>query len=266
MARMLVELCQGRKPMHKARILLIEDTDSVREVLTRQLEVLGVLVTALADGDNVKRELDKTDYDLVIADLHLPNISGFDIARFANAKNCKVVLLSGDTQAATRDDFLTAQFDQILTKPVTIQTLKNMLVTHDLISDDEPVVANSNDDLAGDDLAAINLHALKEQMGHLDDVALQMLARFPDMMRPLAYKILDASTRQDTKQIVDIAHSLKGAARSAGALTLGMIAEKTQELASGKIIDKAQIDTLLAEFTRVEVEIKKMCQSKAAIS
>lgn len=252
--------------MQKARILLIEDTDSVREVITRQLEALGVSVTSLPDGDSVKRELGKTHYDLVIADLHLPDCSGFDIARFARAHKCKVVLLSGDVQAATRDDFLTAQFDQILTKPVNLQTLQNMLLKHDLITATEPLVSPSNDDTPYDEFAAINLQALTEQMGALDDVALQMLSRFPDMMRPLAYKILDAATRRDIQQVLEIAHSLKGAARSAGAMTLGLIAEKTQELAFDNIIDRAQIDSLIAEFTRVEAEIKELCRPQLAIS
>lgn len=252
--------------MHKPRILLIEDTDSVREVIARQLEALGASVTSLADGDSVKRELGKAQYDLVITDLHLPDSSGFDIARFARAHHCKVVLLSGDIQAATRDDFLTAQFDQILTKPVHMQSLKTLLLKAGLIADDEPVVANSNDGIVHDEFAAINLQAVKDQMGLLDEIALQMLSRFPDMMRPLTYKIVDAASRQDVKQVLEIAHSLKGAARSAGAMTLGLIAEKTQELATNNVIDRAQIDSLLAEFTRAEVEIKDICQSKAAIS
>jgi CheY-like chemotaxis protein len=251
--------------MQNPRILLIEDTDSVREVLTRQLEVLGASVTALADGDQVKRELDKTRYDLVIADLHLPNCSGFDIARFANAKNCKVILLSGDAQAASRDDFLTAQFDQVLLKPVTLQNLKNMLLKHGLISNDDPIIANTNFDRA-DSKAAINLRALEEQMGHLDDVALQMLARFPEMMRPLVQKISDPAAKLDKKAFEYTAHSLKSAARSAGALILGDMVEKVQEQAAGGSYDRAQIDAVLTEFARVEIEINELCKGKVAIS
>ncbi|OFW89000.1 MAG: hypothetical protein A3B66_07485 [Alphaproteobacteria bacterium RIFCSPHIGHO2_02_FULL_46_13] len=251
--------------MQNPRILLIEDTDSVREVLTRQLEVLGASVTALADGDQVKRELDKTRYDLVIADLHLPNCSGFDIARFANAKNCKVILLSGDTQAATRDDFLTAQFDQVLLKPVTLQNLKNMLLKHGLISNDDPIIANTNLDRT-DSKAAINLRALEEQMGHLDDVALQMLARFPEMMRPLVQKISDPAAKHDQKDLEYITHSLKSAARSAGAMILGDMVERVQEQAMRDIYDRAQIDALLTEFARVEIELNELCKGKVAIS
>ena len=251
--------------MRQAQILLIEDTDSVREVITRQLEALGAIVTALADGDTVKRELDAKDYDLVIADLHLPNCSGFDIARFANAKKCKVVLLSGDTVAAGRDDFLTAQFDQILTKPVNLATLKNMLLHHGLLDDGGIDIANSNTAFAGDGTEAVNLAALEDQMGQLDDVALSMLAKFPSMMQPLVEQIADPAARQDLARVSQIAHSLKGAARSAGALILGDVSAKIQELAEGNIHDKSQIEKLVSEFKRVEIEIDTLCRKQAAI-
>lgn len=249
--------------MHHPRILLVEDTDSVREVLSRQLEVLGGIVTALPDGDHVKRELDQTRYDLVIADLHLPNCSGFDIARFAHAKRCKVVLLSGDTIAASRDDLLTAQFDRILTKPVTLQTLKDLLIEQGLI---EKISVHSKNNQLADPNAAINMQALQEQMGLLDEVAFKMLARFPVMMRPLADHMADAAKHRDMKQLVETAHSLKGAAYSAGALTLGEMAKRTQQLAEDNMIEQPLIEALLAEFARVETEINDMCKPKIAIS
>ena len=249
--------------MSKAQILLIEDNDSVREVVTRQLEALGVSVTALPDGDNVKSALAQKKFDLVIADLHLPNCSGFDIARFANAKNCKIVLLSGDTHASTRDDFLTDQFDEILLKPVTLQHLKNLLIRHHIIDDADMEAANSNQLTAYDETGAIDLKVLEEQMGQLDDVALDMLRKFPNMMRPLTQQILDRAGHQNAKDISEIAHSLKGAARSAGATPLGMIAEEIQNQAMQNKIDIAQIQTLLDEFAKVETAIHLICRKDA---
>ncbi|MBL8641448.1 MAG: response regulator [Alphaproteobacteria bacterium] len=246
--------------MCKAKILLIEDTDSVREVLTRQLEALGVSVTALSDGDRVKYELDQTHYDLVIADLHLPDCSGLDIARFARAKDCKIILLSGDAQAVSGHNAMLAQFDQILVKPVTLQVLKNILSRYGLIDSDQvaPIIKKRDQTIETEE-NAINLPALTEQMGHLDDIALQMLSRFPDMMRPLVLEILHLSETGETEKIVDLAHSLKGAARSAGALRLGNLVEKIQESAAHNLCDRDEIDKMLTEFTHVEMDIHQLC-------
>lgn len=259
MARMLPELCQGSNSMQKPRILLIEDTDSVREVLTRQLEALGMAVTALADGDMVKRELDKTRYDLVMADLHLPNCSGFDIARFAHAKKCKVVLVSGDSKVTAREDLLTSQFDQILTKPVNMDILKDMLVQHSLL---EGTGNAAKIEVAADkfdESGSINITSLEEQMGELDDLALQMLKRFPTMMKPLVMDIEACAKSGDLKKLVETAHSLKGAARSAGADHLGLLLERIQEAATNGQINTPEVTEMNAEFDRVQNAIQKLC-------
>jgi len=251
--------------MQKSQILLIEDTETVRDVLTRQLEALGMAVTALDDGDHVKRELDKTKYDLVIADLHLPNCSGFDIARFANAKNCKVILLSGDTNVALREDLLTAQFDQILTKPVSLQNLKDMLVKHHLLDAETDEGRHLTTDSIYDESGALNLTLLEEQMGQLDSVALQMLARFPVMMRPLVQQIMDCASLNKPKIMFEVAHSLKGAAQSAGAVHLGYIANMIQESAANQMIDPDQIKALELEFEKVEKAIHALCHPHLTI-
>lgn len=253
--------------MHKAQILLIEDNDSVREVVSRQLEALGVSVTSLSDGDHVKQELSQKTYDLVIADLHLPNCSGFDIARFANAKNCKIILLSGDAEAASRDDFLTDQFDEVILKPVTLQNLKNLLVRHEIITDTDMDAANSNRyAVQYDETGAIDLHLLTEHMGQLDHAALEMLSRFPNMMRPLAYKISELSAQKNATEVLEIAHSLKGAARSAGAVHLGILAEDIQNLAAKGQCDASVVQDLLDEFSKFESAIQTLCRKDAATS
>lgn len=240
---------------------MIEDTDSVREVLTRQLEILGVDVTSLADGDRVKRELDKTHFDLVIADLHLPDCSGVDIARFAKAKDCRIILLSGDTNVETRADLINAQFDQILAKPVTLDKLQNILIDYRLISSLNKVVDLSASQSEYDETGAIHLVSLEEQMGELDDVALQMLSRFPHMMKPLVAQIGNAFLNHDMKQVAEISHSLKGAAQSAGAHCLSKVCDNIQNAAQNNQPDEIKIDELEIEFTRVGKALHKLCQA-----
>lgn len=245
--------------MEKVRILLVEDTDSVREVITRQLESFGISVTALGDGNGVKRELDRVRYDLVIADLHLPDCSGVDIARFAKAQNCKIILLSGDSNIETRSDLLPAQFDQILAKPITIDRWKKILTAYGFIDALPLTHSMPYAQMEYDETGVINLLSLQDQMGELDDVALQMLGRFPAMMRPLLDNISLSYHHHHAAQIAETAHSLKGAARSAGANHLGLLCEQIQTAAHNNQINPSQFTDLETEFMRVEIAIKKLC-------
>lgn len=246
--------------MKKAHILLIEDTDSVREVLTRQLEVLGVKVTALSDGDGVKRELENTAFDLVIADLHLPNCSGIDIARFAKAKDCKIILMSGDNDVETRPDLINGQFEQILSKPVTMEKLKKTLNTHNIDIVQNKVSEIYYSPTEYDETGSIHLLSLQEQMGELDEAAVSMLSRFPDMMRPLVTELENALCLHDMKRVSEIAHSLKGAAKSAGAHILVKICEDIQNAADINQLNETKTDELQIEFVRVDDALQKLCK------
>lgn len=237
-------------------ILLIEDNDAVRNVLTRQLEILGVQVCALPSGDGVKRELDRAHYDLVIADLHLPDCSGTDIARFARAKQCQVILLSGDHDATRNPSVLSAGFDEIIVKPLTLDKLRSILESRGLLLPTEPSSTPEPTDMGFDTRHVIDPVGLREYMGDLDEIALAMLARFPDMIRPLVDKIDNFSKAQDWPHVAEMAHSLKGAARSIAATRLGDICESIQNDAEKGVFTPDSIDILISEFQAVEAEIQ----------
>lgn len=79
--------------------------------------------------------------------------------------------------------------------------------------------------------SAINMAILAEQMGPLDEGVLDILARFPDMMQPILDQMNVAAKAKNWTELTHLAHSLKGAARSAGAMILGDIAAEIQQTA-----------------------------------
>lgn len=63
----------------KPRILVIDDSATVRNVLTKQLEVFGAKVTLAEDGEKGWLEAIRTKYDLIIADIDMPKLNGIDL-------------------------------------------------------------------------------------------------------------------------------------------------------------------------------------------
>ena len=85
-----------------------------------------------------------------------------------------------------------------------------------------------------------------------------MLKMFPAMARPLIEQIQTAQSAEDLHALAEAAHSLKGAARSACAMTLGDIAGTIQDEAEAGKSGGESVDTLLEEFKRVEDEIEAL--------
>lgn len=87
------------------KVLIVEDHDEVRELLTVLLEQEGFDFTAVETGAGMRAALDEEDYDIAIIDVLLPGgEDGFALAAAARAMGCGVILITGDHRHAERLD------------------------------------------------------------------------------------------------------------------------------------------------------------------
>ena len=93
-------------PNGGGRVLLIDDDEDLRGVVSRALEVLGYEVTAVADGRTGLNELRSSEPDVLVVDFAMPGMNGADVAKQARelCPGLPVVLASGyaDTDAIER--------------------------------------------------------------------------------------------------------------------------------------------------------------------
>ncbi len=108
------------------KILVVDDDLSVRQFLTIMLERTGHRVKAAASGAEAFRVLQNDEYDLVITDLKMPDISGLDVIRRVKelAPQTEVIMI---TAFATTDSAVEAMkngaFDYVI-KPFKIDELR----------------------------------------------------------------------------------------------------------------------------------------------
>ncbi len=101
-------------------ILLVEDEESNRMVLSLMLENLGLEVTAAADGQSAMEAAGRNSFDAVLMDIQLPDISGLEVARQLRAKGFQtpIVALSAGIFEESRNHQIEELFDAFLAKPV----------------------------------------------------------------------------------------------------------------------------------------------------
>lgn len=107
---------------------------------------------------------------------------------------------------------------------------------------------------SNDSDGSIDKDAIIAQMGALDDGTIEMLRMFVDMTEPLIEKIKTADN-DNFHELKELAHSLKGAARSACANKLGDIAANLQIKAEEKTQAPELIEEISTEFENVKKEI-----------
>jgi len=112
------------------RVLVVDDTKDIRDVFTQLLAGEGAEVIAAATGDEAVEIAKKRDFDLLITDLKLPDISGDIVIRHVMAtarRRPRVVVVTGQGEpflSRARE----AGADLVLSKPVAWTDLINRLV------------------------------------------------------------------------------------------------------------------------------------------
>jgi DNA-binding NtrC family response regulator len=107
----------------KSSILVVDDEDALRTVLGGELASEGYEVKTAADGDEAISELDKSPFDLVLLDIKMPRLNGFEVLKFIKEKHekTKVVMLTGfadlknaiESKKLGADDFVSKPYDLV---------------------------------------------------------------------------------------------------------------------------------------------------------
>ena len=106
------------------RILFIEDDRHIRAALKLALEDEGYEIIEAADGLKGLSAFDSTSVDLVLLDLRLPDLSGFEVCRLLRAKSLvPIIIVTAQTDTHDLVAGLEAGADDYVTKPVVAKEL-----------------------------------------------------------------------------------------------------------------------------------------------
>jgi len=109
------------------RILVVDDDSGVREALSEFLLSLGYVVVAVENGEEALAEYEKGDFDVVMADLIMPNMDGMELLRrIRGIKNNEVIFLmiTGHPSISTAVEAINRGADDYITKPFHLEDVK----------------------------------------------------------------------------------------------------------------------------------------------
>jgi len=238
------------------RILVAEDNDTNRKVIVYQLAQIGLSATLAVNGAEALSIWRAGRYDLLLTDLRMPLMDGYALTAAIRAEEVPgtrmpIVALTAN---ALREEELRcrdAGMDGYLTKPVRISLLES--VVESLLS---PLGTTSLDRVPAmqvvESLPPVNLDILGDLIGNdlaMRDVVLQAFRT------SAAAAVLEMNRRGPGQGmgVAEVAHSLKSAARSIGALTLGELCATIEQDAhtADEVVVAAWISRLEEELCAV---------------
>ena len=108
-----------------ARILIAEDDDSMRLFLARELERAGHQVSSVGDGIAAIPLLENSEFDLLVADIVMPEMDGLELARRAEGlrHGLKVIFITGFAAVAMNARNNPMPGTTVLSKPFHLRQL-----------------------------------------------------------------------------------------------------------------------------------------------
>jgi CheY-like chemotaxis protein/two-component sensor histidine kinase len=117
----------------RRRILIVDDTESAGYVLGKLLEALGQEVSVETDAVSALESVRREPPDLVISDIGMPNIDGYELARrlrkLPGLESLTLVALTGFGQDRDKGLSQQAGFNYHLVKPISLESLENLLAS-----------------------------------------------------------------------------------------------------------------------------------------
>lgn len=129
----MAELRRVRAPATPHTLLIVEDDETIRAALRRMFEMEGYRVMTAADGTQLSSVLDDNPIDLILLDVGLPWINGYELATMMkeheDLREIPLVFLSGRTSPADVKRGFEVGADDYITKPFNIDNVKKTVKT-----------------------------------------------------------------------------------------------------------------------------------------
>ena len=105
------------------RILVVDDEEALRTVLSTELEGEGYQVSTAGDGEEAIKILGSQQFHLILLDIKMPNVDGFEVLKFVKQKqpSTKVIMLTGfadlknaiESKKLGAEDFVSKPYDLV---------------------------------------------------------------------------------------------------------------------------------------------------------
>ena len=253
-------------------ILVAEDYPVNQRVARQHLEEAGYTVTIVEDGEKAVSACGAHKYDLILMDVQMPNMDGYDATRHIRSRSSlcakvPILALTANADLETRNACKKANMDDVLTKPIRRNSLLSAVDRWIALTGQPPdrsgnSFLDENDDTSPKEVMPIDYDVALEEFGDMNIVN-EVVAHFIEKVQTQIQDMREALTEQDIDGLRRDAHAIKGGAGTLEAKPLAREAEQMESLCKSndlKAIPSA-LDNVVTEFDRLRTYVESCSQS-----
>ena len=199
-------------------ILVVEDNEINQKVIIQQLGLLGLTADVTGDGLHALHRWQTGDYALILTDLHMPGMDGFQLSAAIRSDELArgltrtpIIALTANALKHEAEHCLQSGMDDCLRKPVPLAALEAVLQKWLPAPAAQPASTPS----------ALDVQVLRDLIGNDDELVAGFLQEFRRSLAQAVSNMAAACETLDGARLSAAAHKLKSSARAVGALPLG---------------------------------------------
>ena len=259
-------------------ILVVEDNEINQKVIMQQLSLLGLTADLTSDGLQALIRWRSGDYALIVTDLHMPGMDGYQLASVIRAEEqeranarihaaeaveppVRILALTANALKTEAQRCKDAGMDDYMSKPAPLSDLQDLLERWlPKPAPATPAPEERSPDLQHLPAGPVDVQVLRSLVGEDPQVVREFLQAFRSSAARIAQEVEQAYCAGSAAKTVAAVHKLKSAARSVGAMALGdLCADMEQVGAAG------QIDALSLAFQHFKLEMATVDRHLAEI-
>lgn len=213
-----------------ASVLLVEDNVLNQQVASEIMSQKGLNVDVAENGKNALSALDKKKYDIVLMDIQMPVLDGYqstvEIRKNKKYEHLPVIAMTAHTFKSTVDACFKAGMNDYISKPIEPEKLFKLLIKW----------LKPRVDLNG---------ALK-RIGGDKDFLIEILKQFIELYADTPSEFAGYLGKNDMEGLSNFAHTIRGMCANIGAIAVSEMADKIETAVNNRQIEV--IPSLLKEF------------------
>ena len=258
------------------KILVAEDHVVNREVIQRQLDLLGYDVDVVDDGRQALKKYSLHQYDLLLTDCHMPEMDGYELTKAirelesGSESRLPIIAITANAMQGEAERCYESGMDDFITKPVELKQLNKLLIRWipDTSKNDQHAEIRNNESFAlkdphpkskliqecEDTTDDFDAGKLASMVGDDPEIIISLLNDYQDSSREISEELQHAWHHHDLDGISKLSHKLKSAARAVGASKLGDICETLQD--ANKTINENDLKQMIPVFFHEHEKIR----------
>lgn len=235
------------------KVLIVEDNKTNQLIAKSLLETIGIQVVLAEHGKEGNDKFDNEHFDLILMDLHMPVMDGYEAAKKIREKNTTIpiIAMTADAVDGVKEKCHAFGMNHFISKPFDPEQflfeVKTMIKTGEVIDDADSI---------------LKFELGLKQMGGNDKLYKQVLAVFLDENTETIQRINHALKDKDYETAIAIVHKIKSSAGSIGSDKVRNIASDLQKALEENKVEEIlllkehfveQVDLLLEKIRHMNI-------------